>query len=63
MSVTDHDNQESRNTYPVTDIASKPVVIDAGFDGFIRGNWDKLVSGKTQEFQFPLASRGSLVSH
>ena len=62
MSVTDHDNQESRNTYAVTDTASKPIVIDAGFDGFIRGNWDKLVSGKTQEFQFPLASRGSLVS-
>ena len=62
MSVTDHDNQEIRNTYAVTDTASKPVVIDAGFDGFIRGNWNKLVSGKTQEFRFPLASRASLVS-
>jgi hypothetical protein len=62
MSVTDHDNQESKNTYPVTDTASKPIVIDAGFDGFIRDNWDKLVSGETQEFQFPLASRSSLVS-
>lgn len=62
MSVTDHDNQESKNTYPVTDTASKPIVIDAGFDGFIRDNWNILVSGDTQEFQFPLASRSSLVS-
>jgi hypothetical protein len=62
MSVTDHGNQEIRNTHPVTDTASKPIVIDAGFDGFIRSNWDKLVSGKAQEFQFPLASRSSLVA-
>lgn len=62
MSVKEQDNQASRSTYRVIDTASKPIVIDAGFDGFIRGNWDKLVSGKTQEFQFPLASRASLVS-
>jgi len=48
--------------HPVTDIAKKPVVIDAGFDGFIRGNWEKLVAGDTLELQFPLAYRSSMVS-
>jgi hypothetical protein len=62
MSVTDYEKRESKNTYPVADISGKPIVIDAGFDGFIRDNWDKLVSGEMQEFQFPLASRSSLVS-
>jgi len=62
MSVTDYDNQGSNNTFPVTDTVSKPIVIDAGFDGFIRDNWDQLVAGKTLEFQFPLASRSSMVS-
>ena len=62
ISVTGSGNRELGKKYPVTDIASKPIVIDAGFDGFIRANWGKLVSGKTLEFQFPLASRSSLVS-
>jgi hypothetical protein len=62
MSVTDYGNQESKKTHPVTDTARKPTVIDAGFDGFIRANWDNLVSGEMQEFQFPVASRGSLIS-
>ena len=62
MSVTDFDKQENKNTYPLTDTTSKPTVIDAGFDGFIRDNWDELVSGEMQEFQFPVASRSSLVA-
>jgi len=62
MSVTDSANKEIEKISPVIDIDSNPLVIDAGFDVFIRGNWDKLVSGKTLEFQFPLASRSSLVS-
>jgi len=62
MSVIDYEKRESNKSYPVADTAGKPIVIDAGFDGFIRDNWDNLVSGETQEFQFPLASRSSLVS-
>lgn len=62
MSVTTSGNKELENKYPVIDIDSTPLVIDAGFDVFIRDNWDKLVSGETREFQFPLASRSSLVS-
>jgi hypothetical protein len=38
-----------------------PVVIDAGFDTFIRDNWDSLVQGERLEFQFPVADRANLV--
>ena len=38
-----------------------PVVIDAGFDGFVREHWEELVSGGSREFQFPFAKRASLV--
>ena len=62
MSVTDYEKRESNKILSVADTAGKPTVIDAGFDGFIRDNWKNLVSGGTQEFQFPLASRSSLVS-
>jgi len=62
MSVTDSTNREIENVSSVIDTDGTPLVIDAGFDVFIRNNWDKLVAGKTREFQFPLASRSSLVS-
>ncbi|MFT5219740.1 MAG: hypothetical protein ACI9LO_001876 [Planctomycetota bacterium] len=38
-----------------------PVVVDAGFDRYIKQNWDALVSGEQKQFQFPLASRSSLI--
>lgn len=38
-----------------------PVVVDAGFDRYIKQNWDELVSGEQKRFQFPLASRSSLI--
>ena len=38
-----------------------PVVIDAGFDAFVRANWDSLVAGANKSFQFPFAARESLV--
>jgi len=62
MSVTNAGSRELENRYPVTDLARKPVVIDAGFDQYIRANWDELVAGNRLEFQFPLASRSSMVS-
>jgi hypothetical protein len=61
MSVTVSGSRESENRLPVTDIAGTPVVIDAGFDSFIRDNWDQLVSGEALEFQFPFASRSSMI--
>jgi len=62
MSVTDVDKQENKNTYPLDHTTGKPTVIDAGFDGFIRDKWEQLVLGEMQEFQFPVASRSSLVA-
>ena len=41
--------------------ANLPVVIDAGFDAFVTGNWDSLVGGEKKSFQFPFAARESLV--
>jgi hypothetical protein len=38
----------------------KPLVIDAGFDAFVRENWDTLVAGQTLRFEFPFAARESL---
>ena len=40
---------------------SKPLVIDAGFDNFIRDNWQVLTSGKRVDFYFPAPTRLSLV--
>ena len=38
-----------------------PVVIDAGFDGYIRSNWDSLLAGEKKRFLFPFAERSKLV--
>ena len=42
--------------------AKLPVVIDAGFDGFVRENWDELVAGQSKAFQFPFADRSTLMT-
>jgi hypothetical protein len=39
-----------------------PLVIDAGFDQFIRENWDGLLQGDRLGFHFPAPSRLTLVS-
>ncbi|MFT5659130.1 MAG: hypothetical protein ACI9KN_002413 [Gammaproteobacteria bacterium] len=62
MSVTGAGSKTRENKYRVAAAADNPIVIDAGFDAFIRSNWDKLESGKTLGFQFPLVSRSRLVS-
>lgn len=40
---------------------NSPLVIDAGFDYFIRQHWTQLLSGKSLKFSFPVVSRGSLL--
>ena len=57
MSMTGPNDDEQKDRHSVSDIERRPVVIDAGFDQFVRRNWDELVAGKSMEFQFPLASR------
>lgn len=60
MSVLDT-NQVPRNITRKRVSEKIPMVIDAGFDYFVQENWNQLVAGKTQIFQFPLASRAKLV--
>ncbi len=62
MSVINSAGKELENSHSVVDVEVTPLVIDAGFDGFVRANWEGLVSGETRRFQFPLASRASLIS-
>lgn len=38
-----------------------PLVIDAGFDHFIRDSWEKLLKKKAIDFYFPAVSRQSLI--
>lgn len=62
MSIKGANDKEQQDKHSITDISSKPVVIDAGFDQFVRRNWDELVAGKSMQFQFPLASRSTMIS-
>jgi hypothetical protein len=38
-----------------------PLVVDAGFDAFVKANWDDLLAGSSKAFQFPFAAREMLV--
>ena len=61
MSVIDSDTRLASKTALAEPSADLPVVIDAGFDEFVRQHWDRLLAGESLEFQFPLADRTSLV--
>lgn len=61
MSVVDRSSGVATKSAIARPKESLPVVIDAGFDGFVREHWDELVSGEKREFQFPFASRESLM--
>ena len=62
MSMIAGDGEVSNRQYQLSALGETPVVIDAGFDFFIRDNWQKLVSGTIKYFQFPLVSRAQLIS-
>ena len=53
-------NTEKSNSETVN--PDLPLVIDAGFDVFVRQHWDSLVSGDRKWFRFPVASRSSLIA-
>jgi hypothetical protein len=61
MAIIDADSRETLKSAQAQPSQKLPVVIDAGFDVFVRQNWDSLVSGESHEFQFPLADRERLV--
>jgi hypothetical protein len=62
MSIIDGDGTERNRQYKVSALEKTPIVIDAGFDVFIRDNWQTLLSGQILFFQFPLVSRFQLIS-
>jgi hypothetical protein len=61
MAVIDAKSNETRKSVTEQPGRKLPVVIDAGFDVFVRENWDSLVAGESYEFQFPFADRLSLI--
>jgi len=61
MSVRGVDQPEFKTITSTRPDAKLPVVIDAGFDAFVRDHWDSLVSGESKRFQFPFAARERLV--
>ena len=52
---------ESVQTVVVKPKSNMAVVIDAGFDNYVKSNWDKLEASESQIFQFPIATREILV--
>ncbi|MDH3389273.1 MAG: hypothetical protein OEN02_15370 [Gammaproteobacteria bacterium] len=61
MAVFDEGNPEPKKSTSTEPDGRVPVVIDAGFDEFVRENWDSLVAGETRSFMFPFAARSSLM--
>lgn len=57
MAYADNENKESKTLLN----ANRPLVIDAGFDHYIRQHWSSLLAGSGLEFDFPAPSRLSLV--
>ena len=61
LSFTDVNREQTQKTFEKNAFSDLPMVIDAGFDAYIRENWDSLVSGEEQQFQFPLVTRTALI--
>ncbi|MDH5353700.1 MAG: hypothetical protein OEY09_04570 [Gammaproteobacteria bacterium] len=61
LSFTNANRELTKKTIEKNAFSDLPMVIDAGFDAYIRENWDSLVSGEQQQFQFPLVTRSALI--
>jgi len=61
MSVLDAADSEPKKSSSARADGEIPVVIDAGFDQFVRDNWDGLLAGEKKKFLFPFAERDQLV--
>jgi hypothetical protein len=61
MTIKDENSPAPGKVISTRPSANLPVVIDAGFDAFVTGNWDSLLAGDNKSFQFPFAARESLV--
>lgn len=61
MTVVDAANSETKKASSTRTDGQVPVVIDAGFDEYVRNNWDSLLAGDKHSFLFPFAERDKLV--
>ncbi len=61
MAVLDAVNSEPKKVSSTQTDGTIPVVIDAGFDEYVRSNWDSLLAGEKQSFLFPFAERDKLI--
>lgn len=61
MAVLDMETAEPKKTKSTLADEKLPVVIDAGFDEFIRMHWDSMLAGDKKRFQFPFADRARLL--
>jgi len=61
MTVQEIGNPEPKKALSTQTDEKLPVVIDAGFDVFVRDHWETLVAGDKKYFLFPFAERSSLV--
>lgn len=61
MSVLDAVNAAPKKSSSTQTDGTLPIVIDAGFDEYIRRNWDSLLAGDKKSFLFPFAERDKLV--
>ena len=61
MAVLDAVKAEPKKVISTQTDGTLPVVIDAGFDEYIRSNWDSLLAGEKQTFLFPFAERDKLI--
>lgn len=57
LTYTDNENKERKATL----VANRPLVIDAGFDNYVREHWSSLLTGSSVEFYFPAPPRMRLV--
>jgi len=62
MSVQNMREQQPEKSNSEIVKSNLPLVIDAGFDSFVRQHWDSLVSGNRKWFRFPVATRSSLMA-
>lgn len=61
MKVVDADTAEPKKASAELADGKLPVVIDAGFDEFVRQNWEALLAGEKKRFLFPFAEHEKLL--
>jgi len=61
MQVATINDPRSTEQLTLTPKPDLPVVIDAGFDAFVKTHWQALTAGDRKRFQFPFASQEGLV--